>query len=159
MYNINEINECDKDEIFIFFKENWRSSTIVSRGKVHDGCKLPGFIVKKDKNIIGLITYNIIGIELEIVSLDSIIENQGIGSMLIKNVIYLAKNKGCNRIWLITTNDNTDALRFYQKRGFDISDLHINTIEKSRKIKPEIPKLGFCNIPIKHEIELEYILK
>lgn len=37
--------------------------------------------------------------------------------------------------------------------------LHINAIVESRKIKPEIPKFGFHNIPIKHEIELEYLIK
>lgn len=33
-----------------------------------------------------------------------------------------------------------------------------NSVEKSRKIKPEIPETGNDNIPIFHEIELEYKL-
>ena len=50
---------------------------------------------------------------------------------------------------------NLNALQFYQKRGFDIVKLHINAVKQSRKIKPEIPLIGFNGIPIRHEIELE----
>ena len=56
---------------------------------------------------------------------------------------------------LITTNDNLSALQFYQKRGFDMSRLYHNAVDKSRKIKPQIPLTGANGIPIRHEIELE----
>jgi ribosomal protein S18 acetylase RimI-like enzyme len=67
--------------------------------------------------------------------------------------------KGCRRLWLITTNDNTDALRFYQKHGFMLVAVHRNAIEESRKLKPEIPLIGNNNIPIRDEIELEMMLE
>jgi hypothetical protein len=60
---------------------------------------------------------------------------------------------------LITTNDNTKALRFWQKRGFRLAAVHRNAVEKSRKIKPEIPLTGNDGIPIKDEIELEMALE
>jgi hypothetical protein len=59
---------------------------------------------------------------------------------------------------LITTNDNTAALRFWQKRGFKLLRVHRNAVEKSRKLKPEIPLTGNDGIPIRDEIELEMML-
>ena len=73
----------------------------------------------------------------------------------IDKVIKIANENKCKRIWLITTNDNTKAIRYYQKKGFSIKDIYINSIQESRKIKPEIPLYGFDNIPILHEIEFE----
>jgi len=67
----------------------------------------------------------------------------------------LAKMKNCSRIWLITTNDNVDALRFYQKRGYEIKSVHRYAIEESRKIKPQLPFVGKYGIPIRDEIEME----
>ncbi|MFP3471139.1 GNAT family N-acetyltransferase, partial [Micrococcus sp. SIMBA_144] len=62
---------------------------------------------------------------------------------------------GCSRITLITTNDNLAALKFYQKRGFVMTAIHRNAVEKARKIKPEIPLIGNDGIPIRDEIQLE----
>jgi len=91
--------------------------------------------------------------------LDSLSENRGIGTRLLEEVIKISRNNGCNRVWLITSNDNTNAMRFYQKRGFEFKEVYINAIEDARKIKPQIPIVGYDNIPIKHEIEMELIFK
>ncbi|HEX7715028.1 MAG TPA: GNAT family N-acetyltransferase, partial [Bacillota bacterium] len=65
----------------------------------------------------------------------------------------------CQRLWLITTNDNLAAIRFYQLRGFVLVALHRDAIAQSRKLKPEIPLRGIDGIPIRDEIELEVVLK
>ena len=75
--------------------------------------------------------------------------------MLLNEAVKEAIVKGCSKIILITTNDNLSALRFYQKRGFDMVTLYRNAVEQSRKLKPQIPLLGADGIPIRHEIELE----
>ena len=62
---------------------------------------------------------------------------------------------GCNRLWVITTNDNLDALRFYQRRGFRITKVHTDALTERRKLKPEIPETGLYEIPMRDEIELE----
>ena len=95
---------------------------------------------------------------MEILSLDSLREKNGIGTALINKVIEVAKNKDCTRIKLITTNDNLSALRFYQKRGFEMARLYRNAVEESRIVKPQIPLTGEDGIPIRHEIELEMYL-
>jgi ribosomal protein S18 acetylase RimI-like enzyme len=113
---------------------------------------LPGFVCKNNGKIIGLITYDIENNECEIVTLDSKINNIGLGTKLINKVIAKAKDQGCKRVWLITTNDNSNAIRFYQKRGFEWVGFYKDAMLESRKIKPEIPEYGNDKIPLKHEI-------
>jgi len=157
--DITEISGSDKSLVSKFISESWGSVLSVSRSKVYDASTLPGFICKKKNKIIGLLTYNIKDNECEIVTLDSKISNKGLGTKLLNLVIEKAKVNQCERIWLITTNDNTNAIRFYQKRGFEWTGFYKDAMKESRKIKPEIPELGNDNIPIKHEIEFEYKLK
>lgn len=139
-------------------KEWWAGPRIVTRGKLHHADELPGFIAIQDSKPAGLITYDIVGEQCEIVTMNSLVEGKGIGSALIDAVKNVAVTAGCKRLWLITTNDNTAALRFWQKRGFRLAAAHRNAIEKSRLLKPEIPLTGNDGIPIRDEIELEMIL-
>ena len=152
---IKEVSKGDSPLIASFIEERWGSPISVSKGRVFNTADLPGFLYKKDKEILGLVTYHIEGNACEIVTLDSQINNQGLATQLIKKVIERAREKGCSRVWLITTNDNTNALRFYQKRGFEWLGFYRNSMEVSRKLKPEIPEFGEDGIPIKHEIEFE----
>ena len=139
-------------------KDVWASTRIVSKGKVHDTNELPGIIAIHKNNRVGLIIYNIIGDECEIVSLNSLKENIGIGTALLKEIERFSTLKSCKRLWAITTNDNIDALRFYQTKGFKIVAIHLDALEQSRRLKPEIPFLGSNDIEIRDEIELEKTL-
>ena len=94
---------------------------------------LPGFIFIEGEVIKGVVTYNISDEECEIVTLNSFEENRGIGTTLINAVLDVARKNNCKRLWLITTNDDINAIRFYQKKGFDLKAAHINAIELSRK--------------------------
>jgi len=100
--------------------------------------ELNGFAAFKGKSPVGLLTYRIEGSDCEIVTIDSASEREGIGTALIGAVEERAKAKGCRRLWLITTNDNLNALGFYQRRGFRLTALYPNALEASRKLKPEI---------------------
>lgn len=153
------IKKATKIQIETVLKEEWEGNYIVSRRKIHKASELDGFSAYFNNLFSGLITYHIQSHNCEITSLNSYKEKKGIGTKLIDTVIQHAQKKNYQKVWLITTNDNTYALRFYQKRGFDLIALHKDEIEYSRKLKPSIPKLGFDNIPIKHEIELEYKIK
>jgi len=150
---IIKINDALRAEIVKF-----RGKIIVSRGKVHSIEKLPGYIALMNGEIKGLITFNILEDDCEIVSLDSKVENQGIGTKLIDLVVSAAKQQNCKRVWLITSNDNIRAIRFYQKRGFDMKAIRRDAITEARKMKPTIPMSGYDGIPIRHEIEFELLL-
>ena len=112
LFEIRPLAEEDRQWVVALLKEWWAGPKIVTRGKVHYPDKYPGFIAIKDNKPAGLITYNIVGKNCEIVTMNSLIENIGIGSALIDAVKKVAKSKGCKRLWLITSNDNTHALNF-----------------------------------------------
>ena len=47
----------------------------------------------------------------------------GVGSKLLERAMEFAKEKGCQRITLLTDHDNEGAHRFYQKHGFSLSTM------------------------------------
>ncbi len=47
----------------------------------------------------------------------------GIGSKLLERALEFAKEKGCQRITLLSDHDNDGAHRFYQKHGFSLSTM------------------------------------
>jgi GNAT superfamily N-acetyltransferase len=155
---IRPLHAADRAWVADFLREQWGSSLIVSRGKLYEGETLPGFAAFEAGRPIGLALYHLEGAACELVSLDSLVEGRGTGAALIEAVKEVARQAGCRRLWLITTNDNTHALRFYQKRGFVLAALHRNAIEHSRRLKPQIPLVGLDGIPIRDEIELEMML-
>ena len=146
---------ADRDWVAQRITESWGAEIVVVHGTTYHASELPGFVVLAEAVIVGLLTYHIEGSACEIVTLDSWSEDRGVGTLLIESVKQVAHRESCRRLWLVTTNDNTHALRFYQKRGFSIAAVRLNALEESRKIKPEIPLLGNDGIPIRDEIEME----
>jgi GNAT superfamily N-acetyltransferase len=136
-------------------RDAWGSEIVIAHGEIYKPAELKGFIAEIDREKVGLITYQIKDGACEIVTLNALKPNLGIGSALIKHTADFAKQNGCSKLWLITTNDNTRALRFYQMLGFCLSALRTGAIMGYRKIKPEIPLTGEDGIPIRDEIELE----
>ena len=157
-FKISEISLDDKDLVSKLISNHWGSIFVISKGYKHNAAELPGFICRRNNDMVGLITYNISDNECEIVTLNCEINNKGIVTELINKVIKIAKLNNCRKVWLVTTNDNINAIKFYQKWGFEWIGFHKDAIQESRKLKPEIPELGIDNIPIKHEIEFEYKL-
>jgi N-acetylglutamate synthase-like GNAT family acetyltransferase len=155
---IRPAGTADSEWIKSLLEAHWSSVQIVTRGRTHLADRLPGFIATQEGTRVGLITYCIDAEQCEIVTLNSTVERIGVGSALVDAVTNAAASAQCRRVWLITTNDNVDALRFYQKRGFALAAIHRNAIEYSRRIKPEIPPLGMHGIPLRDEIELELLL-
>ncbi|MEJ1970697.1 MAG: GNAT family N-acetyltransferase [Rhizomicrobium sp.] len=139
--------------------EHFGGTMVVSRGRVHDAAGLSGFVAVDDEDrLLGALTWHEAGGEMEIVTLNSFVENRGVGTALIAAAVALGRAIGVRRLWLVTSNDNTHALRFYQKRGWDLYAFHRNAIEQARRIKPAIPLTGEDAIPIRHEIEFEFII-
>lgn len=153
-----KINNLNRELVNAFIKQHWYTTKMIIRGKEVDMTKVDGFYFSDGKTIIALITYIVYNNILEIVSLDSLQQNQGIGSELVETVIHEAKERNLQKIVLITTNDNINAIRFYQKRGFDMAHLFRNAMDISRKLKPEIPLIGENSIPLRHEIEFELFI-
>ncbi|WKZ96081.1 GNAT family N-acetyltransferase [Lacticaseibacillus paracasei] len=136
------------------FKELWGSDVMVLSGIVYHLNELPGFVAIDEQNILGMITYLDRGNTLEVISLDSLRANQGIGSALLQKVETTAVLSHKTGVELITTNDNLHALGFYQRRGYRLTQLFPEAVDQSRKIKPQIPAVADNGIPIRDELRL-----
>ena len=152
---IKKIDQTNRALVDDFILEQWYTMEMVVHGECIDLGGANGWFMSENGEIVGLITDRIISDEMEILSLDSLKENHGIGTRLLDEAVEEARRAGCTRVMLITTNDNLHALRFYQKRGFDMVKIYRNAVDESRKIKPQIPLMSDDGIPIRHEIELE----
>lgn len=154
-FQVRPVDEQDRAWMSWLLGEHWGDARVVSCGRVHQADLLPGFVALRDGERVGLVTYWVEQDGCEIVSLNSLVEGIGVGWALIQAVRECAVSAGCQRLWLVTSNDNTPALRYYQKRGFSLVAVHRNALEQSRRLKPQIPALGLDGIPLRDEIELE----
>ncbi|QHT63182.1 GNAT family N-acetyltransferase [Paenibacillus lycopersici] len=138
-----------------FFLSRWGSPRIVSVSGVYYGAELDGFLALNEEGaIVGLCTYVMYGEDCEVITIDSVEENQGIGTALLRRAEQEACANGCRCMRLITTNDNLHALGFYQKRGYRLVEVFPYAVDRARAIKPEIPLVADNGIPIRDEILL-----
>ncbi len=155
---IRPVTTDDHTWVVDFLENVAHSVRVVSRGVLHEPGHLPGFVGLYNGRPGALLTYHIVHEELEVVTLHSAIAGKGLGSALLQAARDVAIAHSCRRLWLITTNDNTRAMRFYQKRGMVIAAVHVNALAFSRTLKSEIPLIGNDGIPLRDEIEFEYPL-
>ena len=107
----------------------------------------------------GLLTYIVDGPVMEILTLHAERQWGGCGTSLVRALERLATDAGGARIFVITTNDNVDGLRFYQRRGFRLAELRPGAVDRSRVVlKPEIPVVGAYGIPLRDELVLDKAL-
>ena len=133
----------------------WHGTLVARRGELIDAATLPALMASGDGDPAGLLTYSVVDGNWEIVSIHTEVHRVGVGSALLTAIEKLAEIAGAQRIWLVTTNDNTGALRFYQQAGFDLVALHRDAVTLARAtLKPEIP-LEIDGIELRHELELE----
>ncbi len=155
------LDAVDKDKVSRFAVKQWGAEIVVAHDTIYKPSDFPGFVAideDDDRKWLGLVTYKTEAGECEIITIDSLCPSMGIGTALLQAVKQAAIDAGCSRLWLITTNDNLNALRFYQKRGFRLAAVHRGAVDSSRKLKPEIPAVGAHGIPLRDEIELEMAL-
>ncbi|WP_421673634.1 GNAT family N-acetyltransferase [Staphylococcus gallinarum] len=149
-----ETQNFDQIELEKLFEiDNNIDSVVVSSG-AYELIELPGIIAYENGKILGLLSYKKFNDYIEIISLHSNIENIGIGSNLLTKIEEIAINLGIKRIKVITTNENLRALYFYQKKGYRITEILPNAVDKARTLKPTIPLVGENGIEIKDEIIL-----
>jgi GNAT superfamily N-acetyltransferase len=156
--SVRPVEDSDRD----WLRETLAQSghlRILSRGRLtEDASKLGGFLAEHAGTKLGYALVRIDNDELEVVALEALTRRQGIGTALLATAADEARKAGCARAWLITTNDNLDAVRFYQRRGWDLVALHRDSVTAGRNVKPEIPEVGDYGLPIRHELEFELLL-
>jgi len=151
-------NENERGWLTDVLQASWGSVRMVSNGTLFDVRDQEGLIAEINGEPVGILMYHIADGECEIRLLESFRFNIGVGTGLIDAVKETARRSGCRRLWVVTTNGNTRALRFYQKNGFRLHALRVDALTQSRKLKPEIPTTGLDGIPLRDEIELDMAL-
>jgi len=156
--NIIAQTDVYKEETERIAAGTWGSIHVAAHHELFDLRELPCFIAVSDKHeVIGYCYYRIADKECEIMAIESVVQNNGVGTALINAVVAVSKNENRKRIYVNTSNDNTHALRFYQRRGFAMCTVRWNEFDYLRTIKPTIPLTGDDDIPLQHEIELEVV--
>ncbi len=154
-----EIQDSEREELAEFIEQHWHSKLVMSQGKSYYPHKEQGFLERRDGKIVGVLTYRIDNHAIEILTLNSVLSGQGIGTSMILDAIEKARSLGATRIWLTTTNDHLRAIGFYQRLGFRMVAINIGAVDEARNIKAEIPHTGERGVPIHDEIVMELIVK
>jgi GNAT superfamily N-acetyltransferase len=148
---IREATEADRAARYSFLSER-HSARVARLGELLHPVDHPALVAERDDgSLAGVLTYIVTGASCEILTLHVAEQWSGVGTALVAAVERKAR-----RLWLLTTNDNVDALRFYQRRGFRLAELRRGGVDESRAtLKPEIPETGDYGIPIRDELILE----
>jgi len=159
-YEIRKIDSVLREKVQPVLDESWGGSYIAINGKLWDSRTMPGYVAICDDEILGYLLYDFHDAThqqiLEIMVLESIVQNIGVASALVEQVKQTAKSSGVSKIIVMTSNDNAVAYRFYQRRGFTIRAIRLGAMDAARKLKPSIPLIGEGGIPLRDEIEFEY---
>jgi GNAT superfamily N-acetyltransferase len=145
----------DRAAVAEVLTRSWGGTLIVGHGVMYDAATLPALMAWRGDRLDGLLTYSIGRDGLEVVSIDALAPRSGVGGALLDAAVGVATAAGLKRLWLITTNDNLDALRFYQRRGLRIVGVAPGAVDEARRIKPSIPLVGEYDIEIHDELTLE----
>lgn len=115
-----------------------------------------GFVAELGGQPTGLLTYRLEPDAVELSAFAVAPRQAGLGTRLLAALEDAVGAAGRTRIWVVTTNDNVDALRFYQRRGFRIRAVRVGAVDRARAaLKPAIGRIGEHGIPLRDEIELD----
>jgi GNAT superfamily N-acetyltransferase len=155
--NLRAGHPADRPAVAVFLAQRG-SARVARRNQLVDPLDHPILLAEDDQNgqLLGVLTYVVDRAQCEVLTLHAGQQWRGVGTALLQLVEQVATEQGCRRLWLITTNDNVDALRFYQRRGFRLAALHCGAVDDCRaRLKPEIPTVGDYGIPLRDELELD----
>lgn len=136
----------------------WGRPVVVGHGTAYDLTTLPALLAERDGRAVGMLAYQVVDSALEVVSISATERAGGVGSALLAEAVRAGIGHGCRRLWLVTSNDNLDALRFYQRRGLRIVAVRPGGVDRARELKPDIPLVGAYGIPLHDELVLEMAL-
>lgn len=134
---------------------------VVSNSTLHTLADYPAGIAVTDDSPIGFVVYIPEPPECELLAINVVTQYLGVGSKLMGWAEQQALQQNCTRMWLATTNDNLDALRFYQRRGYRLCELHRDAfadVLAQKGLNPKQRVEGNYNIIIHDELILEKTL-
>jgi GNAT superfamily N-acetyltransferase len=157
--NLREGQADDRPAVAAFLAQRG-ATRVARRNQLVDPLEHPALLAEDQRGgrLLGVLTYVVDRdrAQCEVLTLHAVQQWRGVGTALLQLVEQVAAQQGCGRLWLVTTNDNVDALRFYQRRGFRLAALRRGAVDDGRaRLKPEIPTVGDYGIPLRDELELD----
>jgi ribosomal protein S18 acetylase RimI-like enzyme len=153
---VREATPADGPAVAAIHDDAWGGPTVVGHGVLYDLPMLPTLVaVDPAGTVTGVLAYAVADDALEVVSIAAVRPGRGAGTALLTAVVDEARRRGLRRLWLVTTNDNLRALRFYQRRGLRIVGVRPGAVDDARRLKPGIPQVGAYGIPLHDELILE----
>ncbi len=150
-----QVQDGDREEVALFIERHWQSRKVMSRGHEFYPHREQGLLERRDGDIVGLLTFHVEDKVMEILTLNSTLDGERIGSSLMLQAVEHARSEHWNRIWLTTTNDRLRAIKFYQRLGFRMTAVNVGVVDEARMQKPEIPLVGEGGVQIHDEIVME----
>jgi GNAT superfamily N-acetyltransferase len=153
---VRVVEAADRPGVDAFLIEA-HAAEVARRGELVDALTHPALLAEdEDGTLRGVATWMLHDDSIEVLTLHSAGQWSGAGTALLEAVAAVGRSHGMTRLWLVTTNDNVDALRFYQRRGLRLRELRAGAVDDARRtVKPAIPELGAYGIPIRDELELD----
>ena len=136
----------------------WSGGAVMLRGKIVHPKDVEAMAAYREGRLAGVATWRLEGPVFYLVTLNNISEQRGVGVALLEAMMALGREKGSALLRVIVTNDNLNALGFYQRRGFRIVGVSPGVIDAIRTLMPNVPTMGQNRIPMRDEIELEIAL-
>jgi GNAT superfamily N-acetyltransferase len=133
------------------FRERWGGTTMLVHGEELDLTALPAFVYGEHAGV-AVVRF---GEPAELVLLHALVPGRGVGTALLDAVAAMLRERGTRALVATTTNDNLEALRFYQRHGFRLRALRAGAVDAARERKPAIPRVADNGIPISDELDLE----
>ncbi|MEM7097539.1 MAG: GNAT family N-acetyltransferase [Pseudomonadota bacterium] len=132
---------------------------VVSNGVLHTLQDYPALVSSDDtQSLTGFAVYIPQPPECELLAIAAARPGHGAGSQLLDDLEERVLDLGCNSIWLATTNDNLDAIKFYQRRGYRMCQLRpgaFSDVVRLKGLDPNSIVVGNFDIPVRDEIQLE----
>lgn len=146
----------DRAAIDALHEREWGGPYVVAHDTRYDLRTLPTLVAVDGAGaVVGALAHHGDNDGLEVVSLVAATPGGGAGTALLTAAADVARAEGRARMWLVTTNDNLRALRFYQRRGLRLVGVDRGAVDRARRLKPAIPVVGEDGIPLHDELILE----
>ena len=156
MVTVRAVEPADRATVDAFLGASG-ALVVARRGELVDARTVDAILAEDDAGaLLGVATWIVHAGEIEVLTLHATRQWAGAGTALLERAAAIGRERGCRTLWLVTTNANLDALRFYQRRGMRLRTLRAGAVDEAREtLKPEIPARGLYGMPIRDELELE----
>lgn len=136
--------------------DQWGDDAVVIAGRAHRTAEMTLLSAQRaDGSIAGMACYRINGAVALLGAMMVRGARNGVGSALFEGVLAKAREAQAKKLRAITTNDNFEAMRFYQKHGMRFMTLFAGGVDAYRAFRPGIRRIGNHGIVCRDVLELE----